>query len=209
MVKIGVTGSICSGKSSFCNLLESTYDCIHIDADKVGHECYLPNTTCYYKLIDTFTDIIIDKETNEIDRKILGSIVFSSKEKMDELQSIVWPEIKQKLKEKMNIFENENPEKIIIVEAAILLEAKWVDLFDVVVLLYADDDVIINRLTSRNNLSIEDATKRLKSQLTINERKDKLQNVNHIIIENNQDMNSLINSNEAYTSFIQTYFVKG
>ena len=124
---------------------------------------------------------------------------------MDELQSIVWPEIKEKLKEKM---ENDS-EKIIIVEAAILLEANWADLFDVVILLYADDDVIINRLTSRNNLSIEDATKRLKSQLTINERKDKLQNVNHIIIENNQDMNSLINNNEAYNSFIQTYFIKG
>ena len=205
MVKIGVTGSICSGKSSFCKLLESTYDCIHIDADKVGHECYLPNTSCYNKLIDAFTDNIVDKETNQIDRKVLGSIVFSNKEKMDELQSIVWPEIKEKLKEKM---ENDS-EKIIIVEAAILLEANWTDLFDVVILLYADDDIVINRLTSRNNLSIEDATKRLKSQLTINERKNKLQNVNHIIIENNQDMDSLINNNEAFTNFIQTYFVQG
>ena len=77
MVKIGVTGSICSGKSSFCKLLESTYVCVHIDADKIGHECYLPNTTCYYKLIDTFTDIIIDKETNEIDHSYIVSMLHS------------------------------------------------------------------------------------------------------------------------------------
>lgn len=206
MVRIGITGCICAGKSSLCKLLESSYNCLLINADNVGHECYIKDTQCYYKLIENFTNDIIDKESHEIDRRKLGSIVFSSKEKMEALQAIVWPEIRQKLIDQMNIYEANNPNNnVIIVEAAVLLEANWQDLFDIVVLINADDDIVIKRLTNRNNFTIEDANKRLAAQLTLEQRKEKLSNINHIIIDNNEDMDSLI-SNSEYIKFIEKYF---
>lgn len=205
MVRIGITGCICAGKSSLCKLLETSYNCFLINADIVGHECYIKDTQCYNKLIENFTNDILDKESHEIDRRKLGSIVFSSKEKMKILQSIVWPEIRQKLIDQMNIYEANNPNNnVIIVEAAVLLEANWQDLFDIVVLINADDDIVIKRLTNRNNLSREDAILRLAAQLTLVQRKEKLNNINHIIIDNNEDMDSLI-TNSEYIKFIEKY----
>jgi dephospho-CoA kinase len=176
----------------------------------IGHECYLPNTDCYHKLIEAFGRDIVDNNNNnnnnnEIDRKKLGSIVFSDKDKMILLQSIVWPEIRKKLIEKMEMIDNSD--KKIIVEAAIMIEANWYDLFDVVVLLTTSEDVAIDRLIKRNNLTKDQAVQRLNSQLTVNQRKEKIKDVTNVIIDNNQDLDYLKNHNDAFNSFIQKYFV--
>jgi len=205
MVRIGICGSICAGKSTFCKLLESKYQCHLIDADKVGHECYLKDTPCYHKIIEHFSDIVIDEITDEIDRKRLGNIVFNDKVEMINLQEIVWPDIKNKIKNRMEVYEKENPGKNIIVEAAILIEADWLDLFDIIVVLHANDDIALDRLIKRNTLSIDEARRRLNLQLTMAQKKDKLKNVNYIILENNEDMDTLLKS-QAYSNFIQTYF---
>ena len=207
-MRIGVTGSICAGKSSFCKLLADTYqDTILIDADKVGHECYLPNTDCYNLLVETFGDIVDISNNNTIDRKKLGSIVFSDKDKMAQLQSIVWPEIRKKLTEKMEKIEKEyGSDKKVIIEAAIMIEANWYDLFDVVVVLTANDDIAIDRLMKRNNFTKEQAAERLNSQLTVTQRKEKIKDINHIIIENNQNIDHLQNHNMAFNDFITKYF---
>ena len=107
-------------------------------------------------MIEIFGNDIVDSRSNDqlIDRKKLGAIVFSDKDKMIQLQAIVWPEIRKKLLEKMQHLEKEsNSNRIIIVEAAIMIEANWCDLFDVVVVLIANDDIAIDRLMKRNNLS--------------------------------------------------------
>ena len=204
MVKIGVCGSICAGKSTFCKYLESKYQCHLIDADKVGHECYLKDTPCYNQILEHFSDIVIDEITDEIDRKRLGNIVFNDKDQMTKLQEIVWPDIKNKIQRRIDALEKETPRKPIIVEAAILIEADWADLFDVVVILHADNDIVIDRLVNRNKLSIDEARRRLMLQLTTDQKKDKLKNINHIVIENNQDMETLLNS-RAFSSFVETY----
>jgi dephospho-CoA kinase len=93
MIVIGVTGGICSGKSTISRILSSTFGVPVIDADIIGHEAYFPHTTCYDQLIQNFGNTIVN-EDETINRRELGKIVFSNQNKMNELQAIVWPVIR-------------------------------------------------------------------------------------------------------------------
>lgn len=72
---IGLTGGIASGKSHIAKRLQE-FGAKIIDCDKVGHDIYKMGKPCYYKLIEEFGDRIVG-ENGEVDRKVLGGIVFS------------------------------------------------------------------------------------------------------------------------------------
>ncbi len=166
-VCIGVTGGICSGKSTVTKLLKEKQ--IHvIDADQLGHRAYMPHTSCYEKLIDHFGHGIV-AEDGTINRRALGAIVFSAKEKMMELNSIVWPEIRTLIIEELaQARANELP--LVVVEAAVMVEAQWYDLFDQVWVVVTDENTAIHRLMARNQITEEQAKQRLALQTTNEER---------------------------------------
>ena len=96
---VGVTGGICSGKSTLCSQLDEClrrrfpdYFLVKIDCDVLGHECYQIGTQCYDNLIKNFGNSIV-AEDGSVNRRALGGIVFSDKNKMNELNQIVWPGI--------------------------------------------------------------------------------------------------------------------
>jgi dephospho-CoA kinase len=92
-----------------------------------------------------------------IDRKKLGPIVFSNPENMAKLNLIMHPIIYQMIKENMAKFTSNID--IIVVEAAVLIEANWQDLFDQIWVVSADEEVVIQRLATRNNFTKEEALK--------------------------------------------------
>jgi dephospho-CoA kinase len=128
---IGLTGGICSGKSTISTYFSSLGAAL-LDADKLGHEAYQKDTACYLRLIEHFGTRILSND-GSIDRKVLGGVVFGDKREMEILQSIVWPEIRKLITEKVKEIRTDNPDSIIVVEAAILLEAKWQDLFESII----------------------------------------------------------------------------
>ncbi|XP_060078671.1 bifunctional coenzyme A synthase-like [Ylistrum balloti] len=99
---IGLTGGIASGKSAVCKRLEAL-GAGTIDCDKLGHEVYRKGRPAYRRLVDVFGESIVD-ENMEINRKVLGPIVFSDQEKLKMLNSIVWPEISKLAEEKIQQF---------------------------------------------------------------------------------------------------------
>ncbi|GAM17199.1 hypothetical protein SAMD00019534_003740, partial [Acytostelium subglobosum LB1] len=167
MIKIGLTGGIASGKSTVLKYLtELGVRCI--DADKLGHAVYRKGEPAYLRIIDTFgKDIVADD--GEIDRRKVGSIVFGDAQQMNKLCSIVWPAmqvlIEQEFTESLN-----RKEKVVVLEAAVLIEAGFVDIVDQVWVTRIDKSVAVERLKTRNNLSEEDALKRINSQLSNEER---------------------------------------
>ena len=86
---IGLTGGIGSGKSTVSRYL-AELGAIIVDADKVGHEVYQPNTDTWRELVKTFGKEILAKD-NTIDRKKLGAMVFSNPEELKRLNAIVHP----------------------------------------------------------------------------------------------------------------------
>jgi dephospho-CoA kinase len=90
---IGLTGSIASGKSNAREFLESCGAAV-IDADKLGHLAYKKGTPCFDAVVAEFSGDVVGAD-GEIDRRRLGTMVFSSPERMQSLNTIVWPAIEE------------------------------------------------------------------------------------------------------------------
>ncbi|GAB0097011.1 bifunctional phosphopantetheine adenylyltransferase - Dephospho-CoA kinase [Sergentomyia squamirostris] len=161
---IGLVGGIASGKSIMCERLKR-FGAAIIDCDKLAHNIYEPGTECFTALKNHFGAGIIGPD-GRIDRKILGSIVFSNKEKLEELNGIVWPELLKKVKERIAEIRAEGQHQVVVVEAAVLLKAGWQSEVHEVWSLIIPADEAIRRLKERNNLTEQEAKMRIESQLS-------------------------------------------
>jgi dephospho-CoA kinase len=169
MKTIGLTGGIGSGKSTVSQLL-GELGAFVIDADKVGHEIYLPGKEAWKQVTAAFgQDILAPDQT--IDRKRLGAIVFSGEEQRKKLNAIVHPlmftDIDRRIKEKRAT----GFTKPIVVEAAILIEANWLPLADEVWLIVTNKNAVIDRVAAQRGLSAKDTEVRIASQLSDAERR--------------------------------------
>ena len=130
---IGLTGGIACGKSSVSRALRNL-GAVVIDADRVGHQTYESGTACHAALVREFGTGVVSEEGGGINRKALGKIVFGNPAQLKRLTNIVWPEIKKAISEHVAYLESKSVPAA-IVEAAILVEAEWMPLFDEVELL--------------------------------------------------------------------------
>ena len=167
---IGLTGGIASGKSSIAKRLEKLGAEI-VNADIVGHSVYEPGTKAYYEIIASFGDNILNSN-GSINRKCLGSIVFSDNEKLQLLNAIVWPRIMERIKELVSELATKGAQ-ICVVEAALLLEAGWDEVVNEIWVSVIPEGEAIKRMKDRNGLSEEEAKKRLASQLKNKQRVSK------------------------------------
>ena len=181
MIVIGLTGGIGTGKSEVARILEEIGAYI-IDADRLGHSAYLPHSEIWEEVVKEFGDGVLLPD-EEIDRKKLGSIVFNDPVQLAKLNEIMHPRMGRMV---ANIIEGLDSE-VVVVEAAMLLEAGWDALVDEVWCTGASEDVVIDRLKARNGLNKEEAQKRINAQMSVDERKSRSQ----VMIENNGDLAQL------------------
>jgi len=167
MLSIGLTGGIGTGKSLVSNLLNDLGATV-VNADLLGHEAYLPGTLGFDMVVDAFGDQIVG-EDGTVDRKKLGPIVFSSPQNMSKLNAIMHPLIRDMIQSQLEEYSS-NGTDVVVVEAAVLIEASWQDLFDEVWIVTSDKETVIERLKDRNSLSREDAIARIESQMSNDER---------------------------------------
>ena len=156
---IGITGSIACGKSTISNYLKSK-GYIVIDADKIGHEA-LDDDYVKEKLILAFGNGIL--EDNKINRQKLGELVFGNSSNLNVLNSIIHPEIRKKILEKID---KNNDKELIFIDVALLFEAKFDDLVDKIIVVYVDKNTQLTRLMKRNSISKKEALSRIVSQMS-------------------------------------------
>ncbi len=178
MRKIAITGNIASGKSEVQKTLISLGYKV-LDTDVVGHELLHNNTEIKNAFIEY--DIL---EYDDISREKLGKIVFNDKKLLDKLNSIIHPQIKNKIEE--FFLENKFEEKV-FVAIPLLFEANMQDMFDEIVFVYANDELRLKRLMKRNGFDEDYAKQRLNSQMSQNEKMKKSQ----IIIRNEGGLEEL------------------
>ncbi len=167
MKVIGLTGGIGSGKSTVSQFL-AELGAVIIDADKVGHEAFKPNTELWREVINTFGKQILAPE-GEIDRKKLGAIVFSNPEKRERLNQIMHPRMCDIMKARIEEYRQQEVE-VLVLEAALLVEANWIPLVDEVWVTQASEAAVLKRLRQRSGLSQTEAKARIRSQLSSEER---------------------------------------
>ena len=164
---IGLTGGIGSGKSTVSRFL-AELGAVIIDADKIGHEVYRPDTDTWRKLVKTFGRGILAAD-NTIDRKKLGAIVFSNEEELKRLNAIVHPQITEIIKKQIDDYRRKDA-KVIVLDAPVLLEAHAKNLTDEVWVVVADDDNVIKRAVARTGLREEQIRDRIRAQMSKTER---------------------------------------
>jgi dephospho-coA kinase len=162
-LNIGITGSIACGKSTVSDyLIEKGYTII--DADKLGHVALTSNDV-KRKLTEKFGDNIL--ENNEISREKLGRLVFGNDDNLKILNSIIHPKIRELI---LKLQKEHKDENLVFLDIALLYEANFVDLVEKVVVIYVDEKVQLERLMTRNFLSMEEALMRIESQMKAKEK---------------------------------------
>ena len=170
---IGITGGIASGKSTVTEMIKNEGFKV-IDADKIARALMKKDSPSYNKTVEYFGSEILDLN-EEIDRGALGALVFSDKDKLKALNSITHPFIFQAIKQEI---ENNLKERIIFVDIPLLFEEyseikKYEIDFDEIWLVYTDRERQIDRLKKRNNLTGDEAVKRIDSQMSMDLKRDK------------------------------------
>ena len=179
---IGVTGGSGAGKGEVCRALVEMNAQI-LDADDMSHEVILRGKTAAYDEIwGHFGNEVLDTK-GEIDRKVLGRIVFNDSEKLAVLTKIVHKYVIQRTLEALAISSN----RIIVIDAPLLVEAGVHNMCNVVVGVFAPREVRMERIMKRDGITFEAALARINSQMSDSE----LANHCDYIIHNNGDLEDL------------------
>lgn len=165
---IGLTGGIATGKSTVAKFLEELNIKV-IDSDKIAHEILTYQDTID-EIVEEFGSIVLNKDGN-INRIELGKIVFDDMEKLKKLESITHHKIFKVIDKKIKEYKPNN--KIIVLDAPLLFETSLDKNVDETWVVYTDKKIQINRLKKRDGLDKEDALKRIKAQMSLEEKANK------------------------------------
>lgn len=163
---IGLTGKIGSGKSLVRKMLEHL-GALTVDADYLAHDVYLPGSDGYKRILETFGKEIVNSE-DQIDRKLLGEMVFADQILLKKLEDIIHPLVITELEQIIN----RSSLPIVAVEAIKLFESNFSQQCDSIWLVETPKAAIKERLHRSRSLSSAQIGARLKSQLDFEEKKD-------------------------------------
>ncbi len=165
---VGLIGGIGSGKSLVAGLL-SELGAKVIEADKLGHEA-LRQPDIKERVVARWGDGILNA-AGDVDRKKLGKIVFAEATEREALERIVFPFIERRIREEIEQANQDPGVKVVVLDAAILLEAGWGQFCDSVVFVDAPREERLKRLAQQRGWSTEEVEAREKAQLPIETKK--------------------------------------
>ena len=156
--KIVITGTIASGKSTLCKLLEEK-DFVVISADEVNRSLLAPKAKNYeaIKSSGDFNDAFIN---DSLDKKILAKIIFSNKEKLKKLNKLTHRNILDEIEKQINQLDR----KVVFVEIPLFFQMEEKFDADEVWLVVADYQVQLQRLSKRDGIDIDYAKTKIESQ---------------------------------------------
>ena len=163
---IGLTGGISSGKSTVSRFL-AELGAVILDADKVGHEAFKPDTELWREVVAAFGRQIL-KPGGEIDRHKLGETVFGNPHLLSRLNQIMHPGMYEMVKAQLEEYRQQGVK--VVLEAPLLLEANWTSLVDEVWVTVASESTVLRRLKEKSELSETQSLARIRSQLPSEER---------------------------------------
>lgn len=165
MIVIGLTGGSGSGKSSAASFLCCYGGCV-IDCDAIYADMTASYSECTLAIARAFGNDILYPD-GALNRKKLGSIVFSAKDRsaLDKLNGIVHPIVVSAVKKKIAAYA-EAGVPYVIIDAPQLFESGANALCDYVVAVIAERDTRVARIVKRDNISEQSANARIDAQLS-------------------------------------------
>lgn len=187
---IGITGSISTGKTFVTDYLSKMGYQV-IDADVLSRKVLSKGEEGYYKVIKHFSREILDDDEN-INRRKLAEIIFNNEDEKNILESIVHPQVINKM---LELISNIKKGEIVFLSIPLLFEINFEKYLDKTVVVYSNKEIQIKRLMERDKIDYEYALKKIDSQFS----QDKKVELADYIIDNSfskeetiKNINSLI-----------------
>ena len=194
---IGLTGGIASGKSTVAKALQIRGAFV-IDADKLGHQAYAKDSDAFHKVVAQFGEDIVSDD-GEIDRRALGAKVFADGGGLKQLTDIVWPAIHDMAAEQIQQSLTAAPETVVVLEAAVLIEAGWQQLVDEIWVTTVEPAVAIERASARDGVDAASVQARIDAQISNADRTAAAT----VIIDNSADATQLMQQLETHWQNLQ------
>ncbi|ECB9806559.1 dephospho-CoA kinase [Listeria monocytogenes] len=192
---IGLTGSVATGKSTVSNMIQQAGIPL-VDADIAARKVVEPGTEGLKEIVAYFGEEILLAD-GTLDRAKLGEIIFKDNEKREKLNEITHPRVKDYMLEARERFFRAG-EELVFFDIPLLFESHLESLVDQIVVVWTTPETELKRLMERNNLTKEDALRRIESQMGIDEKARKAD----FVIDNNESLEKT--QKQVYT-FIERF----
>ena len=185
MKVIGITGGVGAGKSAILSYIAKKYNCRIILADEVAHTVKEPGQVCYRQLIQLLSEEILQPD-GKIDKAIMASKIFSSDELLEKVNAIIHPAVQDYIVDAIASEKKENKLDFLFIEAALLIEAGYLDIVEELWYIYADEDVRRKRLKASRNYSDEKIDAIMEQQLS----EEEFRKYCKVVIDNSKTLES-------------------
>lgn len=182
MKKIGIAGTIASGKTTFCILLKRRGYPV-FNSDRYASMCLHAGHPAMAQIVESFGNEVLD-EHGDADRKKLAEVVFHDEEKRKLLNSIIHPYVIAGME---HFFSTHANLPFAFAEVPLLFEAGLADKFDDVIVVTCDKETAIQRMMEDRDYSEEEANARYDAQIAANQQVE----LADIVIQNDGTMKDL------------------
>jgi dephospho-CoA kinase len=164
---VGILGGIGSGKSQVSRLLQEN-GAVVLSGDALGHEA-LREPELKARIVERWGEELLD-EQGEIERTKLGGIVFADEKERRALETIVHPWIKERLRQEVFLTRDLPGVKLIVVDAAIMLEAGWDDVCDELIFVDVPRPLRLERIRRQRGWTEKEVDARERAQMPLSEK---------------------------------------
>jgi dephospho-CoA kinase len=170
-LQVGLTGGLASGKS-FIGQELSRLGCFVVPMDELGHQVLEPQGAAYRDVAQEFRkEVDLWNPDGSIDRRALGTYVFSDPRRLARLNAIIHPAVRRQRDELVRAYFAANPEGIAVTEAAILVETGGYRDYDRLIVAVCRPEQQVERAMARDGLTRDEVLSRMSRQLPLEEKR--------------------------------------
>ena len=181
---VGLTGQTGAGKSTVSKIFSANGFAV-INADSVARQVVEKGSMCLDEIADFFGNTVIS-EDGTLNRAALANIVFSDKAKLETLNTIIYPYITGEILRQIRVHSMKG-EKLILLDAPTLFESRADDFCEIIISVLANADIREKRIIARDGLTVDQARRRMNSQLD----EEFFKSHSDYIIHNNGNMDTV------------------
>ncbi|MCL2086379.1 MAG: dephospho-CoA kinase [Oscillospiraceae bacterium] len=180
---VGITGISGAGKTTACNMFSAYPDFQVVNCDELALETLAPGTKCFSEIVEYFGDSVV--KNGKLNRVEIGRLIFGDADLKRGYEKIIFPYIIYKLI-KITACRAAQTKKNVLLDAPTLFESGVHDLCDIIISVVSDEQLALERIMKRDNISQVEAKKRLSTQKS----KDFFREHSSFVIENNSEPES-------------------
>lgn len=185
MKVIGITGGVGSGKSALLSCVKEKYNCKVILADEVAHQVKEPKGSCYEELVRLLSPDILNEDLS-INKNKMAAKIFGSKELLKKVNDIIHPAVRERILSEIAGVRAEGEKEFLFLEAALLIEAGYLEIVDEMWYIYAGEQVRRRRLKDARGYSDEKVDAIFRSQL----KEEEFRHACDLVIDNSESLES-------------------